>query len=52
MHEKIDHSAFTVWDRKAGTPLRQIDAAQTGSITALAPSPDAPAIPYPTVAKM
>ena len=31
---------ITVWDWKAGTPLRQIDAAQTGSIGCLASSPD------------
>jgi len=29
-----------VWDWKVGTPLRQIDAAQTGSIGCLAASPD------------
>jgi len=31
---------ITVWDWKAGKPLRQIDAAQTGSIACLASSPD------------
>ena len=31
---------ITVWDWQAGTPLRQIDAAQTGSIACLASSPD------------
>ena len=31
---------ITVWDWKAGTPLREIDATQTGSIAALASSPD------------
>ncbi|MGB8168816.1 MAG: protein kinase [Chthoniobacteraceae bacterium] len=31
---------ITVWDWKAGTPLRQIAAAQTGSIACLASSPD------------
>ncbi len=31
---------ITVWDWKAGTPLRQIAAAQTGSISCLAASPD------------
>ncbi|MFK5282454.1 WD40 repeat domain-containing protein, partial [Lacticaseibacillus paracasei] len=29
-----------MWDWKAGTPLRQIAAAQTGSIACLASSPD------------
>ena len=31
---------ITVWDWQAGKPLRQIDAAQTGSIACLASSPD------------
>lgn len=31
---------ITVWNWKAGTPLRQIAAAQTGSIACLASSPD------------
>ncbi len=31
---------ITVWDWQAGTPLRQIAAAQTGSIDCLAASPD------------
>ncbi len=31
---------ITVWDWKAGTPLRKIDAAETGSIACLASSPD------------
>jgi len=31
---------ITVWDWKAGTPLRRIDATQTGSISCLASSPD------------
>ena len=31
---------ITVWDWKAGTPLRQIAAAETGSIACLASSPD------------
>ncbi|MBL9116962.1 MAG: protein kinase [Verrucomicrobiaceae bacterium] len=31
---------ITVWDWQAGKPLRQIDAAQTGSIACLAASPD------------
>ena len=31
---------ITVWDWKAGTPLHQIAAAQTGSIACLASSPD------------
>jgi len=31
---------ITVWDWQAGTPLRQIAAAQTGSIACLASSPD------------
>ncbi len=31
---------ITVWDWKTGTPLRQIAAAQTGSLSCLASSPD------------
>ncbi len=34
---------ITVWDWKAGTPLRQIAAAQTGSIACLAVQPRRPA---------
>lgn len=41
---------ITVWDWKAGTPLRQIDAAQTGSIGCLAASPDGLHLPADPVA--